>query len=162
MRTIEMKKKMCMAIVAMVLLVGVPASGFCDLVYSRAGGILGTEWVGYDFTADVSPFTYEATLTDISASPYFGFDFLFLQIATDHLMVYSPVDLDAGSTSITFGVSPGENVHALIFGAGQNVVDGFNSGSYLFQVNSVPVPATLLLLGSGLFALTALKRRKLQ
>ncbi len=164
-----MKKKMCMAIVAIVLLVGIPTSGYSALVYEKFDDIIGTESFIIDLTGYVSPSnTYVATITDASESPIMGFEKLYMAIFQNATIVDSIVFNDSADIftasadnqgGFSFTIDPGETYRAYIFGTGGG---NFGAGLFEFKVSSVPIPATLLLLGSGLFALAALKRRKLQ
>ena len=151
------KMKLLMAMLAIMLFV-IPSSAGATTVYETTGWITGTEGVVFDFTADISPYTYVATITDLSVSPYFGFDFIFLSISrATELIDALGVDLDIGHGSIAFDVLPGETIFANIFGVG---VGDFGSGNFGLQINAVPIPPALMMLGSGLLAIVALKKRK--
>ena len=135
----------------------IPSCVVAATVDETTGWIMGTEGVVFDFTADVSPYTYVATLTDLSVDPFFGFDFLFLSISrATEIIDFIDVDLNVGHASLSFDVLPGETIFANIFGVGGG---DFDSGNFGLQINAVPIPPAFLLLGSGIFALFALKRR---
>jgi len=154
----KMKIKAKLTILVIMLLV-IPTCVCAATVDETTGWITGTEGVVFDFTADVSPYTYVATITDLSVDPFFGFDFLFLSISRSTEVIDSvEVDLSVGHESIVFDVLPGERLFANIFGVGGGQIDAGNFG---LQINAVPVPSALMLLGSGLLALFTLKRRKL-
>ena len=151
-----MKLKLLMVMLAIMVL-AIPPSAGAAIVDETTGWITGTEGVVFEFTADVSPYTYEAILTDLSISPFFGFDFLFFSISSSTGTIDSTVvDLSAGQDSLKFDVSPGQKLFANIFGVGGG---DFESGNYGLQINAVPIPSALMMLGSGLLALVALKRR---
>lgn len=153
-----MKKKILLASLAILLLV-MPLSAGATLVDGTTGWITGTEGVVFDFTADVSPYTYIATLTNLSVGSNFGFDYLFLSISTfDEILGWVEADPAVGkdSLSVRFDVEAGKQYFANIFGVGSGP---FGSGNFGLEVTAVPVPSALLLLGSGIFALFALKRK---
>jgi hypothetical protein len=130
----------------------VPSFGLASTVYEGTGWITGTEGVVVDFTADTSPYTYEATLSDLSVAPYFGFDFLFLSISSSTELI----DSILGPGSMIFDATPGQKLFANIFGTGGGQL---GAGNYGLRISSVPVPSALLLLGTGLLALIGIKRR---
>lgn len=146
-----MRMKFLMAMLAIMLLV-IPPSAGATTVYETTGWISGTEGVAFEFTADVSPYTYVATLTDLSVDPFFGFDFLFLSITTSTGIVDSIV----GPGSFTFAAIPDETYFANIFGTGGGTV---GAGLFGLEVKAVPIPPALMMLGSGLLAMVALRRR---
>lgn len=156
-----MKKRICMGMLAMVFLIGLPTSGYSALVFDAAGGIIDKEWVVYDFTADVAPYNYVATIKDESVGPEFGFNHLYLMIIPGD-DIFDPtfstfVDLNVGYSSISFGVQQGDTVQALIYGEGGGEL---GAGAFRFQVNAIPIPPTFLLLGSGILAVFTLRRKK--
>ena len=130
----------------------IPSCVVASTVYETTGWITETEGVVFDFTADIPPYTYVATLTDLSMDPYFGFDFLFLSITT----ATDTVDSIVGPGSFTFKAIPDETYFANIFGIGGGTV---GAGLFGLEVTAVPIPPAFMLLGSGIFALFALKRR---
>jgi hypothetical protein len=140
--------------ILVIMLFLIPSVVGAATVYQATGWITGKEGVVFDFDADVSPYTYVATLTDLSVEPYFGFDFLFLSITTATDTMGSIV----GPGKISFVAIPDETYFANIFGDGGG---DFDTGNFGLQINAVPIPSALVLLGSGIFALVALKRRKL-
>ena len=149
----KMRMKFLMAMVAIMLLV-IPLSAGATTVYETTGWLTGAEGMGlvFEFTADVAPYTYVATLTDLSEDPFFAFEFLFLSITT----ATDTVDSIVGPGSFSFVAIPDETYFANIFGIGGGTV---GAGLFGLQVTAVPIPSALVLLGSGIFALVALKRR---
>ena len=149
-----MKLKIVGVVLAIVLL-STPQFAGASTVFETTGWITGTDGTGFifDFEADTAPFTYRATLSDMSQDPYFGLgEFLFLSITTST----DTVDSIIGPGSFTFDATPGKTYFANVFGTG-----GGTAGAGLFgiEITAVPVPPALLLLGSGLFALFALRKR---
>lgn len=147
-----MKLKIVGVILAIVLL-STPQFAGATSVFETTGWITGTEGVTFDFEADTAPFDdYKVTLSDLSTDPFFGFDFLFLSLTTST----GTVDNIFGPGSFTFDATPGETYFANIFGTGGGTV---GAGLFGIEITAVPVPPAVLLLGSGIFALFALKKR---
>ena len=146
-----MKLKIVGVILAIVLL-STPQFAGASTVFETTGFIIGTEGVTFDFIADTSPFTYKTTLSDLSEELFFGFDFLFLSITT----ATGTVDSIVGPGSFSFDATPGETYFANVFGTGDGTL---GAGLFGIDITAVPVPPALLLLGSGLFALFALRKR---
>ena len=150
-----MKKRVMLAVLATVLMVGIPSFAGAALVYETTGWISGEDGVGltYSFVADVSPYNYVVTLSDLSNEAFFGFDFLFLSITTATDTVGSLL----GPGSLAFEAMEGETYFANIFGKGGGDA---SAGLFGLEVKAVPVPSAVLLLGTGLIALVSAKRRK--
>jgi len=153
---IDMKPKLFLTILTFVLFIGI-SNASATTVYETTGWITGSEGQGFtfDFTADQAPYTYQATLTDLSDHDSgFGFDLLFLEISSSTEML--------GSTSepgiITFLVQAGRKYFANVFGTGGGEN---NAGVYGVEVTTAPIPGAIWLLGSGIAGLGYLKRRKL-
>jgi hypothetical protein len=131
-----------------------PLSAGAATVFETTGWIIGETGTGltFDFEADTAPFTYRATLSDLSEAPVFGFDFLFLSITT----ATDTVDSIVGPGSFTFAATSGETYFANIFGTGGGTV---GAGLFGVEVTAVPIPPSLILLGSSLIGLVFLRRR---
>ncbi|WP_372682461.1 hypothetical protein, partial [Desulfosarcina sp.] len=99
-----------------------------------------------------APYTYKATLTDLSEDPFFGFKFLFLSITSSG----NPVGSIVGPGSFTFDATAGKTYFANVFGTGGGTQE---AGLFGVDITAVPVPPALLLLGSGLFALLTLRKK---
>jgi hypothetical protein len=131
----------------------IPLNAGASLVFETTGWILETVGLDYDFDADTAPYTYVATLSDLSVEPFFGFDFLFLSITTSTEIVDSIV----GPGSFTFDAIPGETYFANVFG---DPGGDLEAGSFGVEVTAVPIPPSLVLLGSAILGLVFLRRRK--
>lgn len=132
----------------------IPHSAGASTVFETTGWITETTGLTYEFEADTAPFTYVATLSDLSEEPYFGFTFLYLSITT----ATETVDTIVGSGSFSFSAIPGETYFANVFGTPD---DEALAGAGLFgiEVTAIPIPPSLILLGSSLFGLVLLRRR---
>ena len=153
-----MRKKYKLVIMALgILIFFIPSYSFSLTIYETTGWIVETEGVTYDFEADLSPYLYQATLTDLSEAPFFGFDFLYLSLTTST----DTVDSIVGPGSFTFDAAPGVTYFANIFGTG-----GGSVGAGLFglkitnsPIHPVPEPTTALLIASSLLGIACLKRK---
>lgn len=170
-----MKKTLSTVLAVFLFVVGIPVVCSAALISDIGGWIYeSTPGVSIDITIDASLTgnDYFATITDTSdrettmgGGPLFGLENLYLQIIIgdgDDQESYSTlIEEMNGSSTINFSATPGETIHALIYGT---VADDaqFNAGSYTFEVGTVPVPATIFMLGFGLVALTVLRKKKLQ
>ena len=139
-------------VVMVVILLSIPPYAGASTVFETTGWIQETIGLNFDFEADTAPYTYRATLSDLSQDPFFGFDFLFLSLTTSTGTVNSTV----GPGSFTFEAMPGEKYFANIFGTGGGTV---GAGLFGLEVTAVPIPPSLILLGSSLLGLVLLRRR---
>jgi hypothetical protein len=130
----------------------IPLSAGAATVFETTGWIQETTGLAFDFDADTAPFTYRATLSDLSEDPVFGFDFLYLSITT----ATDTVDSIVGPGTFSFLAIPGETYFANVFGTGGGDVD---AGLFGVEVTAVPIPPSLILLGSSLIGLVFLRRR---
>jgi len=138
-------------VIAIVLLIAPHYAG-ATTVFETTGWITEEAGLTFEFDADTAPFTYTAALSDLSEDPFFGFDFLYLSITTST----DTVDSIVGPGSFSFTAVPGETYFANVFGTGGGTV---GAGLFGIQVTAIPEPGTALLLGAGLAALAALRRR---
>ena len=146
-----MRFKRCLVSLAVACLL-IPHVAGAAIVFETTGWIQETIGLTFDFEADTAPYTYRATLSDLSQAPWFGFDFLYLSLTTST----ETVDSTIGPGSFTFEAIPGETYFANIFGTG-----GGDLGAGLFglEVATVPIPPSVLLLGSSLLGLVLIRRR---
>ena len=152
------KLVIAVALVAMVLLFQNSASAAMsqdigDIVFETTGWIIESGGVSNPFIADVAPFTYLVTLSDLSELPSFGFDYLYLSITT----ATETIDSIVGPGQFTFTAMPGETYFANVFGVGAG---DFETGLFGVEIKAVPIPASAMLLGSGLLGLVLVRRKK--
>ena len=147
-----MKLKVFLVSLAVACLLIPLSAGASTVVFETTGWIIETTGLTFEFDADTAPYTYTATLSDLSETPTFGFDFLYLSITTSTGVVDSTV----GPGSFSFLATPGETYFANVFGTG-----GGDLGAGLFgvEVTAVPIPPGLILLGTSVFGLILLRRR---
>ena len=132
----------------------IPHYAGASTVFETTGWIDETTGSGltFDFVADTAPFTYTATLSDLSEAPFFGFDFLYLSITT----ATDTVDSIVGPGSFPFLATTGETYFANVFGTGGGDV---GAGLFGIEIKAVPIPPGLILLGTSVFGLILLRRR---
>lgn len=112
-------------------------------------------WIGfyrYAFDADVELYTYQVTLSDLSVAPDEGFRFLYLALTSSGQLIGSSL----GPGSFQFEADPGETYYASVFGIGGGTTW---TGVFGLKVATVPIPNTLLLLGSGVLGLIFFRRK---
>ena len=146
-----MKLKLFLVSLAIACLL-IPQYAGASTVFETTGWIQETIGLNFDFVADTAPYTYRATLSDLSEDPLFGFDLLYLSITT----ATGTVDSIVGPGSFPFAAIPGETYFANIFGTGGGTV---GAGLFGLEVTAVPIPPSLILLGSSLLGLVLLRRR---
>ena len=146
-----MKLKLFLVSLAVACLL-IPLSAGASTVFETTGWITETTGLTFEFEADTAPFTYVATLSDLSEAPYFGFDFLYLSITT----ATDTVDSIVGPDSFSFLATPGETYFANVFGTGGGTV---GAGLFGIEIKAVPIPPGLILLGTSVFGLILLRRR---
>ena len=141
-------------VVLVALVLSIPIGVHAATVFETTGFINGVEGVSHPFTADVGPFEYEATLTDLSSDPL-SFTSLYLSITTasDILVPFTKI---TNSGSFLFNAIAGTTYFAHVFGQGGGA---FDTGLYGLKVESVPIPASVVLLGSVLLGFIGIRRR---
>jgi hypothetical protein len=155
-----MKSKIILTVTAIALLM-VPSYLCASTVLDVAGTIQGFKLEVYPFFANETPFTYEATLVDLSdiipglpPGTKTGFEMLSLSVTNQD---GDPLGSANFSGSFPFPVNEGEKYYAWVNG---NTGDTYFMGAYEVTVAPVPIPTTLLLLGSGLIGLIAIRRKR--
>ena len=141
-------------VVLTILILSIPIGVHAATVFETTGFITGVEGVSHPFTADVGPFKYEATLTDLSSTPL-SFSSLYLSIttATDILVPFTQI---TNSGSFLFNAIADTTYFAHVFGKGGGA---FGTGLYGLKVESVPIPASVVLLGSVLLGFIGIRKR---
>jgi hypothetical protein len=149
-----MKNKSFLMVIAIALLI-IPSYLHASTVFDTTGWIIGKQGFSYDFNADIEPFEYKATITDLSISPTFGLTDIFLSIST----ATEVIDSRFGEGSIIFPVVEGNTYFANVFANGAGLLE---SGNYGLLIETMPIPTTLILLGSGLIYLLGLRRKSME
>jgi hypothetical protein len=147
-----MKPKFILAIFVVVFFI-IPTNAPASTVFETTGWIIGTQGFNYEFVADQTPLTYIVTLSDLSESPFFGFSFLYLNITLGG----TTVDSIVGPGIFEFTAVPNETYFANIIGTGAGTA---GAGLFGIEITAVPIPTSLMLLGSGLLGLIYVRRRK--
>ena len=155
-----MKSKIVLTVVTIALLM-VPSYLCAAPLLEEFDTIIGFDIEIFSFDATLPPFTYRATLEDLSdiipgLPPTFtaGFEMLMLTVTDLDGNILGSVDT-AGR--FMFDVDAGEKYLAWVQG---NTGEKYDIGAFGVTVEPVPIPTTLMLLGSGLLGLLALKRRR--
>jgi len=126
-------------------------------ILETGGGIVGADgqWVIYDFYADQGPFTYRAMLTDQSTEPM-NLVNMYLAITTSTAVIDSAYGEEVDSLSFNFPVEEGRHYLAKVFAQGAGPL---SAGHFGLDIQSVPIPSTLLLLGGGLVGLVGIRKK---
>jgi hypothetical protein len=146
-----LKLKICLVSLAIVCLL-IPHSAGASTVFETTGWIIGTEGLVYEFTADIEPFTYQATITDLSVTPTFGLTNLFLSISTST----GVIDFRFGEGSFVFPAIEGNTYFANVFGKGGG---DLAAGNFGLKIEAVPIPPSLVLFGSCILGMVLLRRK---
>jgi hypothetical protein len=160
----KFNKKRVLSTVAILLLLGIACGAQASTIaFEKVAFVSGFETFNERFTVDVAG-DYQATLTDLgpdaglppletlifavsTTSEVLGFtnvEGTFLLYLTPGINYFANVAASAGSV-------PGTSMELGLFGASVVSSVGVSSG--------VPIPASLLLLGSGLVALIGIRRK---
>ena len=148
-----MRSKLLLPLLVIVLFL-VPGYSGASTVFETAAWITDDEGEGlvYEFVADKTPLTYRATISDLSVAPAFGLDDIFLSVSTST----SVLAYRSGEGSIDFDVVEGNTYFANVFAKAAGAA---GAGNFGLLIQAVPIPPALILLGSGLIGLIALRRR---
>jgi hypothetical protein len=144
--------------ILLILIVGImftPAFVNASVVYEESVWITGMQGFNFDLPK-LEPGLYQSTLSNMSVEnePFFGFDFLGLIVSTGSQTlghIFEP-----GSFFFEVTPSSGTNFFANVFGDGSGL---FDTGLAGIEISKVPIPATLLLFGSGLIGLIGVRRK---
>ena len=131
----------------------IPSFAGASTVFEIIDRVSGIDSFSYSFSANVEPYTYQVTLSDLSVEPEEGFRFLFLSLTSNGQLFGSSF----GPGSFLFEADPRRTYNASLFGIG-----GGNSwtGEFRLKVEAVPLPNSILLLGTGILGLLFLKRNR--
>lgn len=155
-----MKKTFCMAIMVMLLLSGIPTAVFSSPIYTwdidSIEGVWSYTSVVPDDGMSLDAGLYEITIENTGEAnfPFFRIDihdqdgFLISDVTFD--------DSDAGAYVLPFELTDTSVIDIQFF---TYVLSG-ETAELTGQLNSVPLPASMFLLGSGLFALTVLRKKR--
>ena len=152
-----MKKCFKSLIFAAVLLCSLAMAAQASTItaYSKTGFVIGSETFNEGFTVPVAG-QYKAIITDFGTPT--AFSSLLLAITTTSPLGLIDFANGAGGTGMfTFSATPGVNYFANI---AATVTGTPNIGLFGAEVSLVPIPGSLLLLGSGLLGLIMIGRRK--
>ena len=107
-----------------------------DIVFEIEDFIAGKDGKNYPFMADVAPYTYLVTLSDLSDPPNTEFKFLFLSITTSTELI----DSLGGPGHFTFAATPGERYFVNVFGVGAGDI---NTGKFRVEIEAVSMKPSL-------------------
>jgi hypothetical protein len=150
-----------LAIVALVFSFAFSAEA--SVAFETTGFLTGVQGMTFSFTvgeedlgamafnAAVESTPHEVTLSDLSFD-LLEFEYLALSLNTAKETLGSIV----GPGSFTVNLTPGVTYFINLFGVGGGA---FDTGLYGIQASAVPLPGSILLLGSSLLSLLVYKRR---
>ncbi len=143
-----------------IVLLSIPTYAGAAPVLDKTIGVLGSSWFTYSFVVDPGT-QYKVTLTDFEEAA--RFDYLSATITTGSYTL-AKLSILPSSTNLsefaTFTADPKVETTYFASVLGDAANDPPGAGLFNINITAVPVPPALLLLGSGLFALFALRKRK--
>ncbi len=145
-----MKLKLCLVSLAIACLL-IPLSAGAATVLEKSEFIFGFSDKNYSFVADQTPLVYKVTLTDFLFPA--AFDFLGVAITT--LATDKVAELLAPGMT-TFNANFGDTYVAHVLG---DAADPPGAGLFGINITAVPIPPSLILLGSSVLGLVFLRRR---
>ena len=144
-----MKLKLWLVSLAIACLL-IPLHAGAATVLDETGFIFGFGGENYRFVADQEPLVYKVTLTDLDFPG--AFDILGVAITTSTENITEL--LAPGMT--TFDVELGTTYFANVLGLTD---EEFGAGLFGIKIAPVPIPPSLILLGSSVIGLVLLRRR---
>jgi hypothetical protein len=123
-----------------------------SVIFETTDFLTGIDGETFSFTIgeEAAP-SYQITLSDLSFG-LLGFDYLALSLSSGTEILQSI----EGSGSFNVSLNPGTTYFLNLFGVGGGA---FDTGLYGIQASAVPLPGSILLLGSSLLSLLVYKRR---
>jgi hypothetical protein len=125
------------------------------VAFSQTGFVIGSETINEGFTVPVAG-QYKAIIWDFDTPGEFD-TLLFAITTTSPLGFIDSVDGAGGTAMFTFTAAPGINYSANIAA----ITGTTGIGLFGAEVSLIPIPPSLLLLGSGLLGLVVMRRRRL-
>ncbi len=128
----------------------IPQYAGASIVLEETDFMFGVSGENYSFLADQTPLVYKVTLTDMEFPA--AFDFLGVAITTSTDIIAQL--LTPGTT--TFDVEFGTTYFANVLGIAATPP---GTGLFGIKIEPVPIPSSLILLGSNVLGLVLLRRR---
>jgi hypothetical protein len=144
-----MKLKLFLVSMAIACLL-IPHYAGAATVLDETDSIMGASWVTYSFTTDQTSSDYEVTLTDFGFPA--AFEFLGVAITTSNVLAAMLLEPDTK----TFSLDPETTYLASVFGI---AAEPLGTGLFNINVTAIPIPPSLILLGTSVFGLILLRRR---
>jgi len=134
----------------------IPAHAMAALVFQEIVTVSGYNDVyNFSFTADIEATKYILTVTDLSTPP----DVVAVNPRTAWTDSIEPAHALFGFGSLEFTPTMGATYSGYILADGVGTQN--DMGSLMLRVEAVPIPSSLLLLGSGLLAMIGLRKKVL-
>ena len=149
-----MKLKTWLATIAIACLL-IPQYAGAATVLEETGFIFGLGGENYRFIADQSPSVYQVTLTDLNFPGPFDILAVAITTASDNIVELSVLTPDTQAVT-TFDVDLGTTYFANVLGLTD---PDFGVGLFGLEIKAVPIPPSLILLGSSILGLVLFRRR---